>query len=352
MLDLGAFNHPQALKGLKEGVRISRLWYNLRSPLVQNYSTSYEQARRDIEIEEEKSARIKSEQLEEMRRKERRIPSESESGKRAGKSSVIGGISARSRPYPIAQRPQQFQHSLAQPLRPSFSERQREFRQLAAHPYHNAPRVLHTVNSRAERPSQLPSIPARDDIQDNRAVQLIDQSLTYRQYTPLKVSMEELYERIEGRGLLYPPIRVTKPTHRRDKSRFCKFHNTHGHIISQCRDLKTQVKDLVMNRYLDEYVDGVSPVIELQYTRDERVERSLEREQRILVDTGNLVDILFKLALDDMGISDLKLEQTNTSSKEFGGGWLTLMGIIELPITIGSKPFERTMMLDFVVVEE
>ncbi|GAY65728.1 hypothetical protein CUMW_243280 [Citrus unshiu] len=72
VLDLGAFNHPQALRGLK-GVRIGRLWYNLRSPLVQNYSAGYEQARQDIEIEEEKSARIKSEQLEELRRKERRV---------------------------------------------------------------------------------------------------------------------------------------------------------------------------------------------------------------------------------------------------------------------------------------
>ena len=40
--------------------------------------------------------------------------------------------------------------------------------------------------------------------------------------------------------------------------------------------------------------------------------------QQILVDTGSSVDILFKSALDDMGISYLKLEQTNTSLKGFG----------------------------------
>lgn len=432
VLDLGAFNHPQALRGLKEGVRIGRLWYNLRSLLVQNYSAGYEQAKRDIEIKEEKSARIKSEQLEELRRKEKRTPNGSGSGKRAGESSMMGAVSARSRPYPMAQRPQQVQHNRAQPPRPPFLERQREFRQLANHPYHNAPRALHTANPRTGRSGQLPSISARDDTHDSRAVQLIDQNPAYRQYTPLKVPMEELYERIKGRGLLYPPAPITKPAHRRDKSRFCKFHDTHDHTISQCRDLKIQVEDLVRNRYLDEYVDKVSPVIESQYTRNEGGERGLEREQptirviaggptlagdsnrarknygkyamtskevlfnlpaakkaklrqvpimwtdddeegilyphedalvikamvagtelrRILVDTGSSVDILFKSALDDMGIADLKLERKNTSLKGFGGGRLTPMGIIELPITMGTKPFERTMMLDFVVVEE
>ena len=223
----------------------------------------YEQAKRDIEIEVEKSARIKSEQLEELRRKEMRAPSGSGSGKRAGESSMMGAVSARSRLYPMAQRPPQVQ---------------REFRQLANHPYHNAPRALHTANSRTGRSGQLPSISARDDIHDSRAVQLIDQSLAYRQYTPLKISMEELYERIEGRGVLYPPAPITKPSHRQDKSRFCKFHDTHGYTISQYRDLKIQVEDLVRNRYLNEYVDGVSPVIETQYTRDERAERGLERE--------------------------------------------------------------------------
>ena len=74
--------------------------------------------------------------------------------------------------------------------------------------------------------------------------------------------------------------------------------------------------------------------------------------QRILVDTGSSVDKLFKSALDDMGIADLKLKRTNTSLKGFGGGRFTPMGIVELPTTVGVKPFEKKVMLDFVVVEE
>ena len=74
--------------------------------------------------------------------------------------------------------------------------------------------------------------------------------------------------------------------------------------------------------------------------------------QHILVDIGSSVDILFKSTLNEMGIRDLKLKRTNTSFKGFGGGRLTPIGVVELPITVGSKPFEKTVMLDFVVVKD
>ncbi|XP_052288620.1 uncharacterized protein LOC127899311 [Citrus sinensis] len=73
---------------------------------------------------------------------------------------------------------------------------------------------------------------------------------------------------------------------------------------------------------------------------------------RILIDTGSSVDVLFKSTLEEMGIADRKLEYTNTSLKGFGGGKLVPLGVVELPITIGSSPTERTIMLDFVVVDE
>lgn len=65
------------LRGLKEGVKIESLWYNLRSPTVQSYSTAYEQAKRDIEIDEEKMTRIKTDQLEGFRRNEKKVIAES-----------------------------------------------------------------------------------------------------------------------------------------------------------------------------------------------------------------------------------------------------------------------------------
>lgn len=68
VLNLGAFNHPQALKGLKEGMRMSRPWYNLRALAINIYSIAYEQVKRYIPIEVGKAARVRDEQLEEIKK--------------------------------------------------------------------------------------------------------------------------------------------------------------------------------------------------------------------------------------------------------------------------------------------
>lgn len=53
-----------------------------------------------------------------------------------------------------------------------------------------------------------------------------------------------------------------------------------------------------------------------------------------------------------MRIPYLRIEHINTSLKGFEGGRLAPLGVAELPITIGSDPPEKTMILDFIVVDE
>ncbi|XP_052291856.1 uncharacterized protein LOC127900699 [Citrus sinensis] len=83
-----------------------------------------------------------------------------------------------------------------------------------------------------------------------------------------------------------------------------------------------------------------------------KVTAASKKFDQVLVDTRSLVDILFKSTLEEMRIADLRLEHTNTSLKGFGGGRLVPLGVVELSITISSPPTERTMILDFIVVNE
>lgn len=63
---------------------------------------------------------------------------------------------------------------------------------------------------------------------------------------------------IKDCGLLYPPTPIAKALN------ICAFHNAHRHTTAQCRDLKNQVEDLVRNQYLNEFIEGSHPVVDLQ----------------------------------------------------------------------------------------
>lgn len=73
---------------------------------------------------------------------------------------------------------------------------------------------------------------------------------------------------------------------------------------------------------------------------------------KILVDSRSSVDILFKSTLYDIGIGNLMFEHINTSLKRFGGGRLMILRVVKLLVTKGLRPFEKIMMLEFVIIKE
>ena len=54
VIDLGAFDHLDALEGLKKGLRINRLWNSLYSKGITTYAEAYDQAKLDMKIEDAK----------------------------------------------------------------------------------------------------------------------------------------------------------------------------------------------------------------------------------------------------------------------------------------------------------
>ncbi|GFS38849.1 hypothetical protein Acr_00g0059790 [Actinidia rufa] len=73
--------------------------------------------------------------------------------------------------------------------------------------------------------------------------------------------------------------------------------------------------------------------------------------QRILVDNGSSVNILFILAFDKMMIGLGKLHPFHTSLVEFGGNMTHPLGWIKLPVTLQTEPHQITIWQDFIVVD-
>lgn len=225
------------MKELKEGVKIGRLWYNLRNPVIQSYSTAYEQVKRDADIEEEKAARLKAGQLEGLKKKENKV--QRASGPiRNDKSSSSGGSSSWTFPYQPHPRQHQFQHSRIPPPRSPSHDQLREPNQQHKQPQYNASIAHYPPDARVNRSATSSSNHAHRGFPRDRTMQMIDQNPMYQQFTPLKVHLEELYHMIKDRGLLYPLIPIANAPNKQDMSRFCKFYSTHGHTTAQCWDLK------------------------------------------------------------------------------------------------------------------
>lgn len=128
---------------------------------------------------------------------------------------------------------------LAQPtLHSSGSNHLGEPNQPHKHPRYNAPIACYLLDTIFNKPNSPPPSPMHRGFPKDKAMQIIDQSPTYKQYTLLTIPLEELYHTIKDHGLLYPPSPIAKAANKRDMSKFCEFHNTYGHATMRCRDLK------------------------------------------------------------------------------------------------------------------
>lgn len=183
----------------------------MRNPAIQTYSAAYEKAKRDIEIEEEKAARIKTNQLEGLKKKEKRAVLGNGPIKMRDHHASGSGTRGRVTAYQPHQRPPQYQRSRAQlprsPARKPWRRHDAAYDHFHPHPH----------GSRGSGPETLPPPPTQNGTNRERAVHMIDQNQDYGRYTSLKMPLDGVYETIKDRGLLYLPAPITKLPGRRDR---------------------------------------------------------------------------------------------------------------------------------------
>ena len=79
----------------------------------------------------------------------------------------------------------------------------------------------------------------------------------FQAFTPLNVTPEQILMQIVNRNILIRPEPMRIDPDKRDRTKYCCFHNDHGHLTSECIHLKRQIKALVQRGELREFVNWV-----------------------------------------------------------------------------------------------
>ncbi|GKD10453.1 hypothetical protein Tco_1190138 [Tanacetum coccineum] len=62
---------------------------------------------------------------------------------------------------------------------------------------------------------------------------------------PLLLNLPQKYMLRLRENPFYEPPRMFAPAHRRDRTRYCEFHNDHGHDTNDCVDLRKEIETCV-----------------------------------------------------------------------------------------------------------
>ncbi|TXG51450.1 hypothetical protein EZV62_023974 [Acer yangbiense] len=76
----------------------------------------------------------------------------------------------------------------------------------------------------------------------------------FDRYTPLKYSLERIFEIASKSGLLQTPEVMLTPLDKRNRKLHCRFHQDHGHEARNCHSLKDSVEELIRTGKQREYV--------------------------------------------------------------------------------------------------
>ncbi|XP_038978635.1 uncharacterized protein LOC120108971 [Phoenix dactylifera] len=217
---------------------------------------------------------------------------------------------------------------------------------------------------------------------------------------------------IEGRDYFWPPPPRRDPEAWRNPRKYCRFHRDHGHDIEDCFQLRDEIEALIHRGVLDRFIrnrreekrpaentaqpenpnanrpiastintirsgtsvggvaeEGTTPkrlrasetisfsdedLEGVETPHDDAVVISMVVNKfyvkRVLVDNESSANVLYFDAYSRMGMTEKQLRRMNAPLVRFTGDSVPVEGEIDLLVTVGLAPRERTMRMDFLVV--
>ena len=105
--------------------------------------------------------------------------------------------------------------------------------------------------------------------------ELPDRRPEFTSFTPLIMPIEQVLMQIRDDPSLQWPKPISALAKRRDKNKYYRFHQDHGHRIDECRHLKDQVETLIRQGKLQNYVRKTEP-----YRYQRKDDKDRDREAR------------------------------------------------------------------------
>ncbi|KAL2526786.1 Ribonuclease H [Abeliophyllum distichum] len=174
--------------------------------------------------------------------------------------------------------------------------------------------------------------------------------------TPLLTSRANILMEIRNMKELVWPKKMWAPPHRRDETKYCKFHRDHGHDTEDCQQLKEEIERLIKRGQLSKFVGGIavggdSNSTQKSYARGNRSTSMDFDVKRVLVDNGSAADVMSWKVFLGLKISPNKIKPVTTPLHGFGGATVIPEGTIELLVTLGTYPASVVIMTSFLLVK-
>ena len=136
-----------------------------------------------------------------------------------------------------------------------------------AQKYMNAEDAMVAKEMKGKRKRDEGTSNNRDKKKETRSVgqttgkkkEIPDRKPKFANFTPLIMPIEHILMQIGDDPSLQWPKPISTQVERRDKSKYCRFHQDHRHCIEECRNLKDQVETLIWQGKLQKYFRKTEP---------------------------------------------------------------------------------------------